>query len=76
VSQINSAPVDSVAERINRKSMLGKDGRTTRRQENAGDQVKHIVGAIAKHDLILRDSTAFSDRLDQIKLIGITLDAR
>jgi hypothetical protein len=50
--------------------MLGENGGTTRGQENAGDQVEHVVRAVAEHDLVLGHAAPFGDLGDQVELVG------
>ena len=62
------------SQRIHREGMLGENGGTTGGQENAGDQVEHIIRAVAENDLILGNAAPFGDLGDEVELVGVALD--
>ncbi len=61
-------------QRIHGKGMLGEDGGAPRRQEDAGDQVEHIIRAVAQNDLILGNATPFGHLGDEVELVRVALD--
>ena len=56
---------------INRKGMLGKHGRTPRRQKHPRGEFEHIVGTITQHDLIGTHTQPSRQRLFQREAIAI-----
>ena len=62
-------------EGINREGVLGENCRAARCQENAGDQVEHVVGSVTKHNLVRGDAATLGDLGDQVELVRVALDA-
>jgi hypothetical protein len=62
-------------QRIDGEGMFREHRGASRRQENAGDEIEHVVGAVAEHDLLLACAEPLGQRRGEVELVRITLDA-
>ena len=62
-------------QRIDGESVLRKYGGTAGCEEHACGHIEYIVGTVSQHDLCRINAMPLGQRADQVKLIGVTLDA-
>jgi hypothetical protein len=58
-------------QRIDGKGILGEDRRASRREKHAGDQIEHVVRAVAEHDALAAEAAALGKGVFESKVVRV-----